>query len=399
MFSPCFPSMLKCFPIMKPIYIKLVFDRKKRSTATTPGAVEVRLTQDRRVLYFATGVRLLPRQWHDGQVVRRVDSAELQQQLDLLVKHIRQIINRLTEDGACSIDAVIAELRSRDHAELSFLDFAESRAKVRSYGKSEDSRERYERFLRWLTAYGEITYFSDIDDAHILAMDERLSATGMKPYSKWNNYHRFMNSFILDAIDAGYLQRNPYRWLKIEKEKSRGGLGKYLTMEELARIRALRPSTDSLCRVRDLFLFQTYTCLSYSDLATFDANKIIMINKHPCYTSSRAKTSKTFTFLILPQAMEILERYGRKLPIISNVKYNEYLKALALMADIDKPISSHWARHTGATFLLNEGLSMEIVSKVLGHSSTKITREVYAKLLDETVIKAMAKIKMKKGSR
>ena len=124
-----------------------------------------------------------------------------------------------------------------------------------------------------------------------------------------------------------------------------------------------------------------------------------MINKHPCYTSSRAKTSKTFTFLILPQAMEILERYGRKLPIISNVKYNEYLKALALMADIDKPISSHWARHTGATFLLNEGLPMEIVSKVLGHSSTKITREVYAKLLDETVINAMAKIKKKKGSR
>ena len=59
------------------------------------------------------------------------------------------------------------------------------------------------------------------------------------------------------------------------------------------------------------------------------------------------------------------------------------------MAGIDKPLSSHWARHTGATMLLNSGVDMEIVSKVLGHSSTKITREVYAKLLDETVADAM----------
>ena len=76
--------------------------------------------------------------------------------------------------------------------------------------------------------------------------------------------------------------------------------------------------------------------------------------------------------------------------MMSNVKYNECLKVLAAIAGIDKPLSSHWARHTGATMLLNSGVDMEIVSKVLGHSSTKITREVYAKLLDETVADAMS---------
>ena len=76
---------------------------------------------------------------------------------------------------------------------------------------------------------------------------------------------------------------------------------------------------------------------------------------------------------------------------MSNVKYNAYLKSIAVMCGINKPISTHWARHTGATMLLNSGADMEIVSKVLGHSSTKITREVYAKLLDETVGDAMAK--------
>ena len=89
-------------------------------------------------------------------------------------------------------------------------------------------------------------------------------------------------------------------------------------------------------------------------------------------------------------AQSVLERNGGKLPIMSNQKYNEYIKALAMAAGVDKPVSSHWARHTCATMLLNKGVGMEIVSKVLGHSSTKITREVYAKLLDETVADAMS---------
>jgi len=64
---------------------------------------------------------------------------------------------------------------------------------------------------------------------------------------------------------------------------------------------------------------------------------------------------------------------------------------VAQTAGIDKPVSSHWARHTGATLLLNQGgLDMKIVAKICGHSSTRITEKVYAKLLDESVVDAMA---------
>ena len=71
------------------------------------------------------------------------------------------------------------------------------------------------------------------------------------------------------------------------------------------------------------------------------------------------------------------------------MKYNEYLKIIAQAAHIDKPVSSHWARHTGATILLNRGIPMQIVAKICGHSSTRITEQVYAKLLDETVVDAI----------
>lgn len=382
---------------MKPIYVKTVFDRKKKAGARKMGSIDIRLSQERRTLYFATGIKVLPKQWHDGQIINRVDAAEMQQTLDIMLKHVRQIINEKMEQGTCSLDDVMAAFRAKEEEKLSFLDFCQQRAEVRCYGKAADSRERYDRFLRWLLNFGRIVSFADVSDENILAMDAALADTGMKNYSKWQNYHRFLNSFILDAIDAGHLTRNPYRWLHIEKEKSSGGLGKYLTMEEFEKIRTLEPPTDCLRRVRDLFVFQTYTCLSYADLASFDPSHIYKVKGKPAYTSNRGKTGQEFTFLVLSPAMEILRKYGNQLPIISNVKYNQYLKVLALMAGISKPISSHWARHTGATILLNKGkVEMEVVAKILGHSSTKVTRQVYAKLLDETVIKAMSKIEKNK---
>jgi len=69
---------------------------------------------------------------------------------------------------------------------------------------------------------------------------------------------------------------------------------------------------------------------------------------------------------------------------------------VAQAAGIDKPLSSHWARHTGATILLNQGgFDMKIISKICGHSSTRITEKVYAPVLDETVVDAMAEFEGK----
>ena len=110
------------------------------------------------------------------------------------------------------------------------------------------------------------------------------------------------------------------------------------------------------------------------------------------YTGHRQKTGQEFTFMLLPEAVRILDKYNGKLPIMSNQKYNDALKMLTVYAKVNKVISSHWARHTGATLMLNAGIDMEIVAKVLGHSSTKITREIYAKMLDTTVADAMEKV-------
>ena len=358
--------------------------------------MELRITYYKQK-YMATGVKVLPQHWKEGYMVRdRMDAEELNEVLNMMMKQVRCVVNEMMKEGCVSLNEIAGRLERMRNEGRSFIEFCEERAQVRAHGLSEDSVERYERFLKFFRKWGKIVWFGDVTDRNIVLLDEYLNAQGMKPYSKWNNYHRFLNSFILDAMDEGYLKRNPYKWVKIEKEKSKGGLGKYLSAEEFNAIKKAKGLTASLEQVRDVFVFQVYTCMSYTDLAAFDADNIIEDRKgRKMYIANRGKTDVEFRVMLLPQALEILNKYDGKLPVISNVKYNAYLKVLAQYAGIDKPVTTHWARHTGATLLLNMGVDMEIVAKVLGHSSTKITREVYAKLLDDTIADAMEAIEGK----
>lgn len=375
--------------------LEFVYNRRKTATASKEAAVELRATYERRQKYMSTGIRLLPKHWHRGTVVNRVDAIQINQTLDKLMIDVRKVILEMMEEGIIDIFDIPERLRRLRAGDLSFIDFSKQRMEVRKYGKATDSKQRYERFFKVFENWGKIKEFDDITDDNIIAFDLYLANKGMKNYSKWQNYHRFLNSFIIDAVDAGLLRRNPYRWVRIEKEKASHGLSKCLTPEEFQSIREVTLHTDSMKRIRDLFVFQTYTCLAYTDLIAFDSKNIQEVKGKKVYIGKRGKTKESFTIPLLDPALEILAKYKNNLPIISNVKYNEYLKVLAQAAKIDKPLSSHWARHTGATLLLNNGVSMQIVSRICGHSSTKITEQVYAKLLDETVVDAVSDIEDK----
>jgi len=115
------------------------------------------------------------------------------------------------------------------------------------------------------------------------------------------------------------------------------------------------------------------------------------------YRANRVKTEQPFTIVLLKPALAILKKYDYILPIASNQKYNDYLKAAAKYAKIDKPITTHWARHTGATMLVNEGqIPMHIVQHMLGHASIRETEKTYAKVLDRTIVQTMANYQKKK---
>ena len=377
--------------------LTIIYNRYHTASSSRNAVVELRIAYNNKQKYLSTGIFLLPKEWDDRnrRVMNRMDAAIINKTLDKLVNDVRKVIYDMVEDGHVDIFGIPARLEAGKRVDIAFLDFCEKRAEIRKYGKATDSQERYDRFLRFLKDYGKIKTFYDLTESKVMELDRYLKKNDMKAKSRWNNYHRFLNSFILDAQKEGLLQLNPYDRVKIEKGSDYDGLDKCLSPEEFLQVRTATMPDNRLERVRDLFIFHTYTCLSYHDLRAFNVKKIQEVDGRKVYIGHRGKTKIEYTVPILSPALEILDKYKGKLPMLSNVKYNAYLKEVVAAADIDKPVTTHWARHTGATLLLNAGVPIEIVSKVCGHSTIKMTERIYAKLLTKTVVAAVNEIENK----
>jgi integrase len=137
--------------------------------------------------------------------------------------------------------------------------------------------------------------------------------------------------------------------------------------------------------VRDLFVFAANTALSYCDLSSLRREDIQIDGEVMYLKKKRGKTGVTYILPLNDTAINLLRKYDYELPVISNQRYNSYLKEIADICGIRKTLTTHLARHTAATLMLNAGIAIEVVSKILGHSNTKMTQH-YAKLLDKTVI-------------
>lgn len=376
--------------------VGLIYNRYKKASATEDGVVEIRVYYQRKTKYMSTRVRLFPKEWKNGLVVNRVDAIILNKQLDQLLVDIRKVIFDMYEDGNIDIDAIPARLMAKRKPSVAFIEFCEQRSKIRKYGKAADSQERYERFMRFLKEYGKFKTFYDLTEQKVMELDRYLQKKNdMKAKSRWNNYHRFLNSFIMDAQKEGLLQLNPYDRVMIDKGNDYDGIDKCLEPEEFEKLRTAKMPDERLERVRDLFVFHCYLCQGYKDLRAFNPQKIKEIDGKKVYIGKRGKTGVEFTVPLLAPALEILNKYHGKLPILSNVKYNDYVKEVAEAAGLSYSLTTHWARHTGGTLLLNAGVQMGIVSKVLGHRSVKMTERIYAKWLPKTIVNEVNKVAIK----
>lgn len=197
-----------------------------------------------------------------------------------------------------------------------------------------------------------------------------------------------LKSFFIFAVNNGKIRINPFNQITIDRTQKEVVK---LDKNELEIIKS-KSLDGRLDRVRDLFLFQCCTGLAYCDMADLRQSDIQTNGDMYFVKKNRQKTKITFFTVINDTALAILEKYNYQLPVLSNQKYNAYLKEIGDICNISKSLHSHLARHTCATQLLNDGMSIEIVAKVLGHSNTRQTAH-YARLLDNTVIDAFKKLK------
>ena len=171
--------------------LAFIFDRYGKATSEKEASVELRVTHLRRQKYLTTGIRLLPKQWRNGMVVNRIDAIQLNQFLKHLEADVEKVILEMIKEHRLDIFAIPERLNRLRTGGISFLDFCQKRAEIRSYKKSADSKERYERFIRKFIEWGEIKKWEDITEENIIAFDKYLDNKGFKAYSKWNNYHLY----------------------------------------------------------------------------------------------------------------------------------------------------------------------------------------------------------------
>ncbi len=204
------------------------------------------------------------------------------------------------------------------------------------------------------------------------------------------------------SCKLGWIGQDPFinfaaKYIKNDRE--------FLGLNELQQIESRDFDISRLELVKDLFVFSCYTGLSYIDVMQLTQDNLGQgIDGELWVSYRREKTSKPIRVPLLPKALEILEKYkGNKrsaihctlFPKISNQKLNTYLKEIADVCGIKKNLTFHMARHTFATTVtLSNGMPIETVSKLLGHSKIATT-QIYAKVIERKVSDDMQRLRVR----
>lgn len=171
-----------------------------------------------------------------------------------------------------------------------------------------------------------------------------------------------------------YIPTDPFAQVKLTRKKVQTT---FLTETELITLIQKKFVVQRLEQVKDLFLFQCFTGLAYCDMQRLEES---WVENDQLIRLNRKKSDEPVIAYMYQMAAFILNKYDKKLPVVSNQKMNAYLKEIADLCGINKSLTTHVARHTYATTVnLNNGVTLEVVQALLGHATIKQTQH-YAKL-------------------
>jgi integrase len=247
--------------------------------------------------------------------------------------------------------------------------------------------------------YGKLTLWKDITvesimnfDGWLRNQDVRLTANqlqaGIEPRKMGDagvsSYHKSLRAMLNRALKMGRIQANPYDRLRGEFRCAKRDSVDYLTEEQMKKVMELTPVRGSQAALaRDLFIFQMFTGLAYSDTQRFDITQYREVDGKWRFIGERIKTGVPYVSMLLPPAVEVLERNGWQVPKMNNQRYNQMLKAIGMVIGIEN-LHSHMGRHTFGTWMLSKGAKIENVSRMMGHSNITQTQR-YAKVLAKDV--------------
>lgn len=381
---------------MDTLNIRFVFDRKNQANNTDKQGllqIEVRETGTVNKVFISTGIKLLKNQFSKkkgevGTIKNNPNSSALNRKALRIYRDIEAFIL----SDKCKRLEDVKKWDTKEESTLSIITFIESELKRRDPSNSVLAQNN--SLIKRIEEFGKFKTFSDFTYSNVIEFDTHLKDSGLAEPTAYKR-HSLLHGYIREAINRGYCTYDPYITFRPKKGKSTDPV--YLDEFELEALKnydlSEETESDSLTKVKDLFVFQCYTGLAYVDLMALKKEEIVEVEGYKVIRSNRTKTEQGFISVLLPDAIAILEKYDYKLPRISNQKYNLYLKLVGLYVKdketkepiLKKKLTTHVARHTFGTYLVNKGVPYETVARTMGHSNTRMTKH-YGKMLGKTVV-------------
>lgn len=387
--------------------------RRDQTNKDGTATIMIRVTVNGERAVFSSKLSVDPKLW-DNSANRAIGSSKAVKELNRMLEDIRATIRNHYYELERYEALVTAEkvrnaflgitVRTESVLNLFRLILEEYNA-LSGISKSPATVQKYTRCYNRVVEFLKSKY--KLSDMPLVEVDHKFIVDFecyLRTVSKCNENTsaKFLQTFrlvIIRAKENGYIKADPFSNYQIRiKRVDRG----YLTQEELDSIARKKFATKRLEQIRDIFLFSCYTGLAYIDLkelkeenirTSFDGNLWIMTHRQ------KTKTPVNVPLLDIPQS--IIKKYkgklkdGKLLPVPSNQKTNQYLKEIADACKIEKNITFHLARHTFATTVtLSQGVPIESVSKMLGHTNIQTT-QIYARITNEKISRDMAALAAK----
>lgn len=376
----------------------IIYDRKRQSEGGKDGTLELRITYNRKSYYINTGMRIRAKHWA-GAIVGRPDADALNNRLRIIVARVNEKINEFIEKREPIDVNVIKEHifagTKVDGKQNRMLEWIAQQ--IPMLNVSEGTRRHYKLLLDRLKQYDKMRAWSDLSVEAIYEWDAWLhnltnvnakQTDGKAPVTIGEgavyNYHKYLKFMLNRAVDFGIIGLSPYSRLKGRFTKPSYDNIEYMTEDEMKVILDLHPIPGTnVAAARDLFVFQMFTGLSYSDTQAFDFSQYKNVDGQWVHTGQRIKTGVPYVSVLLPPVIDVLERNNWQVPKINIDTYNYSLKTIGKVLGMER-MHSHLARHTFATYMLSNDVKVQNVMRMLGHKNIRQTMK-YAKVLAKDV--------------
>lgn len=403
----------------KSTFSVLFFIKRKKLLKNGDAPVYMRITIDGRFLETSLKRGVNPKLWNEKKqrsTGRDRLSIELNDNLDTTLTRIYRIHQQLIDEcKPVNPQTVMNAYQGRTEQPKMLREvFRQENTKYRQLLEIGDvvlgTVLRYERTERYLGEFMKKNYnvedmpFRAIDNEFVRNFHIFLKVDKKAEQNTANKYCKNLKKIVRLALDNNWMEVNPFQGIKFSAKAT---TREFLSEKELTTLMKKDFEVERLNVVRDIFVFCSLTGLAFSDVAALRPEHISVDDEGNYWIhKARQKTKNMCSIPYLESARAIADKYrehptcvakGVVLPVLSNQRMNSYLTEIADCCGIKKSLTTHIARHSFACLALANGVSMEIIARMLGHSDIKTTK-IYAKVVDKSIAEQMGGLAAKFGS-